>query len=205
MTPVFEQLFEEKKISHNVFSFHLSNQDGVDGHLRVGYVDKDEYDGELHYVPLSKKGYWQITMDGVDLKKDPKTYTDNCDKTPIVGKNEAIVDSGTTYVLVPKEVHDAIVQQMPSCLTSGGYSQKDIQEFYNGTRAFAPTMFVNDDCVLPTITISFPQWERSDTHEIDVVLSPEQYLRASGQFVNFGIQAIPSNGRGTILGLPFMV
>lgn len=49
-------------------------------------------DGSISYVPVTKKGYWQIDMDDVDVSGSSVTSV-----------KSAILDSGTSLLVGPKE------------------------------------------------------------------------------------------------------
>lgn len=54
---------EQDLLSDDVFSFWLNrdiNSD-VGGELVFGGVDSNHYKGKHTYVPVTKKGYWQVT------------------------------------------------------------------------------------------------------------------------------------------------
>eukprot|EP01061_Rhynchopus_euleeides_P008842 TRINITY_DN17_c0_g2_i6.p1 TRINITY_DN17_c0_g2~~TRINITY_DN17_c0_g2_i6.p1 ORF type:complete len:377 (+),score=175.38 TRINITY_DN17_c0_g2_i6:42-1133(+) len=94
--PPFFELIRQGKIATQSFAFYLTG-DGSDGELTLGGVDATKYTGSFDYVPVSKKGYWQIvgdsmTFDGVSLGTNLK----------------AIVDSGTSLMAFPKSASKAI-------------------------------------------------------------------------------------------------
>lgn len=42
-----------------------SDMDGtVGGELVLGGSDPNHYEGEFHYLPVSRVGYWQVTAEG---------------------------------------------------------------------------------------------------------------------------------------------
>lgn len=57
----------------------------------------------LSYVPVTKKGYWQIDMDGVALSGKS-----------ITSVNSAILDSGTSLLVGPSEDVKAIAAEVVS-------------------------------------------------------------------------------------------
>ena len=52
-----------------MFSFYLSrNPDAtVGGEILLGGSDPNYYEGDFAYVPVTRKGYWQFTMDGMKM------------------------------------------------------------------------------------------------------------------------------------------
>lgn len=55
-------------------------------------------------MPVSKKGYWQIEMDGVDVAG-----------TSVSSVKAAILDSGTSLLVGPTEDVKAIAAKVVSC------------------------------------------------------------------------------------------
>jgi len=55
-------MVEQKLVDKKVFSFWLNrNADDADGgELVFGGVDPKHYKGDHTYVPISRKGYWQV-------------------------------------------------------------------------------------------------------------------------------------------------
>ncbi|NXK33199.1 CATD protein, partial [Piprites chloris] len=95
VTPFFDNIMEQKLVEKNVFSFYLnrdpSGQPG--GELVLGGTDPKYYTGELRWMNVTRKAYWQIHMDSVQVGNG----TTVCD-----GGCEAIVDTGTSLITGPK-------------------------------------------------------------------------------------------------------
>ncbi|KAL3279024.1 hypothetical protein HHI36_016539 [Cryptolaemus montrouzieri] len=83
-----------------IFSFYLNRdqQDPYGGELILGGSDPQYYNGNLTYFPLSRPAYWQITMKSVQIG----------DAVFCQGGCEAICDTGTSLMTVPRAVLDPL-------------------------------------------------------------------------------------------------
>ncbi|KAJ8249113.1 hypothetical protein GJAV_G00231310 [Gymnothorax javanicus] len=94
VTPVFDNIMSQKKVEKNVFSFYLNRnpETAPGGELLLGGTDPKYYTGSFNYVNITRKAYWQIHMDGMDIKNQLSLCTKGC---------EAIVDTGTSLITGP--------------------------------------------------------------------------------------------------------
>ncbi|KAG0053849.1 hypothetical protein BGZ83_000323 [Gryganskiella cystojenkinii] len=81
----------------SVFLPSVRRNGGTGGEYLFGDIDTTKFDGELTYVPVSQKGYWQVAIDGVSAGgKD------------LGQSSQGIVDTGTTLVIVSDAAAQAI-------------------------------------------------------------------------------------------------
>jgi hypothetical protein len=107
----FGRLASTGVIDEAVFSFYLggltpdfpANMTGFPGELTLGGIDEDHYTGDLAYVPVSKAGYWQITVDSVGIDGTDFSTADT---------REAIVDSGTSMLVGPPDAMDQLADKL---------------------------------------------------------------------------------------------
>ncbi|XP_022227235.2 aspartic proteinase A3 [Drosophila obscura] len=101
VNPPLFNLYEQGLIAEPLFTLIL-NRNASDpsngGRLLLGGTDPTLYSGCLTYVPLSNVGYWQITVTGISLD----TASDLC------ANCEAIIDAGTSLIVVPSTTLAAI-------------------------------------------------------------------------------------------------
>ncbi|CAM9190401.1 unnamed protein product [Pylaiella littoralis] len=86
----FGRMVESGELDSPVFAFYLGDE--KEGELIIGGTDPDHFLHDITYVPVSKKGYWQIEMDSVDVAGDSVTSV-----------TSAILDSGTSLLVGPSE------------------------------------------------------------------------------------------------------
>ncbi|KAJ1165440.1 hypothetical protein NDU88_005868 [Pleurodeles waltl] len=92
--PVFDKIMDQKLVEEPVFSFHLNRNQvsGRGGELILGGIDHSLYKGAIHWIPVTKKSYWQIKIDNVKIQGRTVFCPDGC---------QAIVDSGTSLITGP--------------------------------------------------------------------------------------------------------
>ncbi|KAA0705998.1 Cathepsin D [Triplophysa tibetana] len=94
ITPVFDTAMAAKILPQNVFSFYINRDPAgeVGGELMLGGFDQQYFDGDLHYVNVTRKAYWQIKMDEVQVGSTLTLCKSGC---------QAIVDTGTSLITGP--------------------------------------------------------------------------------------------------------
>jgi phytepsin len=105
LQPVFNTLVEQDKVKRPMFAFWLNrdpnSSEGPGGELSLGGIDERHYRGKLTWLPVTRRGYWQVEMDGVGLggAEIGNCGDDGC---------KAILDSGTSLIAGPSDVVDEI-------------------------------------------------------------------------------------------------
>uniref|UniRef100_A0A8C7DV36 Cathepsin D-like n=1 Tax=Oncorhynchus kisutch TaxID=8019 RepID=A0A8C7DV36_ONCKI len=96
ITPVFDTAMAAKLLPQNIFSFYISRLPfaAVGGELMLGGTDPLYYTGDLHYVNVTRKAYWQIEMSSVEVGNQLTLCKAGC---------QAIVDTGTSLITGPAE------------------------------------------------------------------------------------------------------
>uniref|UniRef100_A0A8C4NFT4 Cathepsin D n=1 Tax=Eptatretus burgeri TaxID=7764 RepID=A0A8C4NFT4_EPTBU len=92
--PIFDSMMSQKLLEQNVFSFYLNRDPTapVGGELLLGGTNPKHYTGEIRYAAVTRKGYWQIKMDGGAVGNTMKMCKGGC---------QAIIDSGTSLITGP--------------------------------------------------------------------------------------------------------
>jgi len=94
--PVFDQMVAQNAVPAPIFSFYLTrdNDHPTGSELIIGGTDPKHYKGDITYIPVSRKGYWQFNMDKVSLN--------DVAKTTLCAKGcQAIADTGTSLIAGP--------------------------------------------------------------------------------------------------------
>ena len=100
ITPPFFSLLAQRKIQTGTFAFYLTS-DGSKGELAIGGSNPDHHEGAFSYVPVAKKGYWQLKGD--DVSFNGKSIDTNI---------HAVMDSGTSLLAFPKKIAKDINAQL---------------------------------------------------------------------------------------------
>lgn len=92
--PVFDNLMQQKLVDKNIFSFYLNRDPNAQpgGELMLGGTDSKYYKGTLAYLNVTRKAYWQVHMEQVDVGNSLTLCKAGC---------EAIMDTGTSLIVGP--------------------------------------------------------------------------------------------------------
>lgn len=94
--PVFNNMIEQGLVEEPVFSFWLSrNPDATEGgEITFGGSDPNRYTGEISWVPITRKAYWQFKVDGVQVSNE-------AEGSFCQGGCQMIADTGTSLIAGP--------------------------------------------------------------------------------------------------------
>ncbi|XP_025264509.1 lysosomal aspartic protease-like [Camponotus floridanus] len=93
--PVFYNMIQQELVSSGIFSLYLNRNASADlgGKLIFGGSDPAYYEGNFTYVPVTRRGYWQIEIINIQLNN----FT-SCEKSC-----QAIVDTTTWKIIGPEK------------------------------------------------------------------------------------------------------
>lgn len=107
--PVMQKLFDDKQLDFNMFAFYLNSDDRKKGELTIGGTNPSRYQGDIYYVPLSAETYWQVNMPEMVINGKRMNQV-----------TQAIVDSGTSLLVGPKDDVARIAQACGAQALGGG-------------------------------------------------------------------------------------
>ncbi|CAD5116949.1 DgyrCDS5789 [Dimorphilus gyrociliatus] len=197
VTPFFDSLISENPGIDDLFSVHLCGvrkDYTTAGTMTIGGIDKSLFNGDIQYVPIKRKAYYEVVIgdvkvNGQSLSMDCKEY--NFDKT--------IVDTGTTDLKLPKRVYREVISRLKTITFQDEDLRRQVRSsFWEGLSPLCSNS-VKIDEVFPNLEIELLQ---NDTSTIRLTLKPHIYIERKE--VNLGdvcyTFSISESKRGTVFG-----
>ncbi|KAK8623976.1 hypothetical protein V6N13_065335 [Hibiscus sabdariffa] len=105
IAPLWYSMLQQNLLAERVFSFWFNKDPSASegGEIVFGGVESRHFKGQHTYVPVTRRGYWQIDLEDFLIEDQPAGFCINC---------TAIVDSGTSFIAGPSaavtKINDAI-------------------------------------------------------------------------------------------------
>lgn len=110
---LLDALAEASLIPAKLYGIHLSrsSDDLDDGELNFGAPNPDRYDGDLEWTSTidNDRGFWEIPVDDAAFDGTSAQFTDRT----------AIIDTGTSYILLPGDDAAALHKLIPQSAQNG--------------------------------------------------------------------------------------
>src|SRR5436305_13768124 len=89
IVPPIYNMINRKLIDEPIFAFFLgSTDDKTESEVVFGGVDEDHYTGDITYLPIRRKAYWEVNFDSITFGE----------ATAELEKTGAILDLGTSLI-----------------------------------------------------------------------------------------------------------
>ncbi|CCK72252.1 proteinase A KNAG_0J01710 [Huiozyma naganishii CBS 8797] len=101
VVPPFYNALEQDLLDEAKFAFYLgdTNKDAEDGGEAIfGGVDKSKYTGDVTWLPVRRKAYWEVKLEGLGLG----------DEYAELESHGAAIDTGTSLITLPSGLAEII-------------------------------------------------------------------------------------------------
>uniref|UniRef100_A0A8D2CR84 Gastricsin n=1 Tax=Sciurus vulgaris TaxID=55149 RepID=A0A8D2CR84_SCIVU len=173
-TTALQGMLRVEALSSPIFSVYLKgSEDG--GAVIFGGVDDNLYTGEVSWAPVTRELYWQIGIEDVDSETEASGWcSQGC---------QAMVDTGTSLLVVPKKHLSALLQTI-------GAQEDEYGQV--GVTRMSP---IQESTNLPTFTFVI--------NGVQFPLKPSSYiLNQEDGYCSVGLESIDLSLEG---GQPFWI
>ena len=101
ITPPFYEMVNQGLLDAPVFSFRIGSSEEDAGEAVFGGVDDSAYTGDIHYVPVRRKAYWEVELQKVSFGDDVLELENT----------GAAIDTGTSLIALPVDVAEMLNAQ----------------------------------------------------------------------------------------------
>ncbi|KIM29549.1 hypothetical protein M408DRAFT_15890 [Serendipita vermifera MAFF 305830] len=98
ITPPFYNAIDQGLLSEPVFTFRLGSSEEDGGEAVFGGIDSSHYTGKITYVPVRRKGYWEVELESVAFGDDVLELENT----------GAAIDTGTSLIVMPTTIAEML-------------------------------------------------------------------------------------------------
>jgi saccharopepsin len=98
ITPPFYNAIDQGLLEKKLFTFRLGSSEEDGGEAVFGGIDPSHYTGKITYVPVRRKGYWEVELESVSFGDD-ELELDN---------TGAAIDTGTSLIVMPTTIAEML-------------------------------------------------------------------------------------------------
>ena len=98
IVPPFYNMIDQKLLDEPVFSFRVGSSEEDGGEAIFGGIDKTAFKGKLDYVPVRRKGYWEVELEQISFGKEVLE----------LDGTGAAIDTGTSLIAMPTDIAEML-------------------------------------------------------------------------------------------------
>ncbi|KAG5633431.1 hypothetical protein H0H81_007856 [Sphagnurus paluster] len=111
ITPPFYHMVNKRLIDEPIFSLRLGSSEADAGEVVFGGIDRNAYKGEITYVPVRGRGYWEVELQKFSFG----------DEVIELENTGALIDTGTSLIGMPADIAELLNDQIGATRTWNGY------------------------------------------------------------------------------------
>ncbi|PFH52760.1 hypothetical protein AMATHDRAFT_1807 [Amanita thiersii Skay4041] len=115
ITPPFFNMINQGLLDEPVFSFRLGSSEADGGEAVFGGIDSSAYSGDITYVPVRRKAYWEVELEKIAFG-DEELELEN---------TGAAIDTGTSLIALPSDMAEMLNTQIGAKKSWTGQYQVD--------------------------------------------------------------------------------
>jgi saccharopepsin len=98
IVPPFYNMIQQKLLDSPVFSFRLGSSEEDGGEAVFGGIDDSAYTGKIAYVPVRRKGYWEVELESIKFGSEELELENT----------GAAIDTGTSLIVMPTDIAEML-------------------------------------------------------------------------------------------------
>ncbi|KAF5387963.1 hypothetical protein D9615_000444 [Tricholomella constricta] len=115
ITPPFYNMINQGLLDEPIFSFRIGSSAEDAGEAVFGGIDKSAYTGEITYVPVRRRAYWEVELEKISFGDDELELENT----------GAAIDTGTSLIALPTDIAEMLNTQIGAKKTWNGQYQVD--------------------------------------------------------------------------------